>query len=172
MILQTRVQSSALSKKSTAQRKLAEKKPVGGVDHKQSTSTSSWGWKRLRPTLLRYTIRRVATKVTLGSCEKIGWELEGYNEKRSCVSELIKRKEIIHAFNRKPSQKRKTEQKYGKSLNLCKRVLQKEREHCPYSLGINQLNCSKRYLIQTFEKGELRTRLDCLRNEWNLCLRL
>lgn len=41
MILQTRVQSSALSKKSTAQRKLAEKKPVGRVDHKQSTSTSS-----------------------------------------------------------------------------------------------------------------------------------
>lgn len=58
------------------------------------------------------------------------------------------------------------------SLNLCKSMLQKEREHCPYSLGINHLNCSKRYLIQTFEKGETRTRLDCLRNEWNLCLRL
>lgn len=90
MILQTPVQSSALSKKSTAQKRVIV---TSGQSGSQAEHIMFIRLEKAS-TLLRCIIRRAAIKVALGSCEKIVWELEGYNNKKLCVSEVIKRNNL------------------------------------------------------------------------------
>lgn len=104
MILQTRAQSSALSKKSTARRRIIV------INLQKRNQQAEWITSRTHQQVHEVVKGIHSAEMchqkrchhgNLGSCEKIGWELEGYNNKKSCVSELIKRKEIIHAFNKR-----------------------------------------------------------------------